>query len=173
MQAGTSQPLISTDNLDFIEKVEGKIKQGEPIIILLRHNNQNGNRTCFLVRDNDEFHQVLQKTLPKDALSAFFSPFFAQGVVTHELKDRVVFLEKIVQDDEDSIVVIRLDTNNFLLDTETMKNFSEPKQENEWFNQNLGVPVIVALLTYWEDNSEQMITAYVRDIDGQIRCGTY
>lgn len=174
MQSETSQPLISTDNPDFIEKVESKIKQCEPVVILLRYNNQNGRRACFLIRTIDEFHQVLQKARPRDALSVFFrQSFFAEGVATYELKDRIMFLGKFIPDEDDSVVVVRLDTNKFMLDTDTMKNFFTREEADEWFSQNLGVPVIVALLTYWEDNSEQMITAYVRDADGQIRLGTY
>ena len=174
MKSGTSQPLISTDSVDFIEKVETRIKQGEPIVILLRYNNQNRKRACFLVRTIDEFQQVLHKTHPRDALSVFFrQSFFAEGTASHEIKDRIMFLGKFVPEEDDSIVVIRTDINNFILDADTMKNFFTREEADEWFSQYLGVPIIVALLTYWADNSEEITTAYVRDSDGQLRPGVY
>ena len=167
---------ISTDNSDFIEKVESKLRLGEPIVILLRYSHQGGNRDYFLIRSIDEFYKVLQKAHRRDALSVFFSQSFpVQGNVSGELKNRTIrFLDKIIRDDdEEPIFIIRLDTNKFTLGTDNMKVFSEPNQVEEWCNKNVGVPVIVGILAFWENDSEAMVTAYVRDLDGQIRRGAY
>jgi hypothetical protein len=43
-----SEIPISTDNPDFIEKVELKLTQGEPVVVLLRYCHQGGNRGSFL-----------------------------------------------------------------------------------------------------------------------------
>jgi hypothetical protein len=175
MQRELSERLISTDDSDFIEKVESKLRQGEPIIILLRYSHQGGNREYFIVKNIDEFRQILQKAHHRDALSIFFSQSFpVQGKVSDELKERMLdFLGKIIRDEEEAIFVIRLDTDKFTLWTDNMKVFSELNQIEEWCNKNLGVPVIVGLLAFWEDDSKSMVTAYVRDSDGQVRRGAY
>ncbi len=175
MQSESSELLISTDNPTFLESVESKIRRAEPIVILLRFNSGGGGRAYFIVKTVDDFHQVLQKAHRRDALSVFFRQSFPiQGRVSDELKDRTLkFLEKVIQDDDEAIFLIRLDTNEIILGTDNMKTFTEPKQLEEWFSNNLGVPVIVGLLAFWQDDSEEMVTAYVRDADGQIRRGAY
>ena len=176
MQSASSELLISTDNSAFLELVESKIRQSEPIIVLLRFHSGGGGRAYFIVKTVDDFHQVLQQAHRRDALTVFFSPSFPiQGRISDELKDRTIkFLEKVIQDDEEeAIFVIRLDTNEIILGTENMKTFSKPKQIEEWFSSNTGVPVTIGILAFWEDNSDKMVTAYVRDSDGQIRRGAY
>jgi hypothetical protein len=167
--------LNSTDNPDVIEKVESKLRRGEPIVILLRYSHQGGNRAYFIVKSVDEFHKVIQKAHRRDALSIFFSKSFPiQGRVSSELTESVVdFLDIIIQNEDEAIFVIRIDTNKFLLETDDIKVFSEANQIREWCNKNYGVHVIVGLLAFWEDDSESMVTAYVRDADGQIRRGAY
>lgn len=174
-QHESSKLMISTDNPDFIEKVESKLRQGEAIVILLRYSHQGGNREYFLVKSIDEFHQVLQKAHRRDALSVFFSPAFPlQGKVTEELKEKMVdLLDKIIQDKEEAIIVIRLDIDRFTLGIDNMKVFSKPNQIKEWCNKYPGVPIIIGLLAFWEDDSESMVTAYVQDLDGKIHSGAY
>ncbi|MCE7858445.1 MAG: hypothetical protein DPW18_17865 [Chloroflexi bacterium] len=175
MQSELSEIPISTDNPDFIEKVELKLRKGEPVVILLRYCHQGGNRAYFLVKTIDGFYQVLEKASYRDSISVFFSQAFpVQGEVDSELRENTVkFLEKVIQDDDDTICLIRLDTKNTELDLDSMKVFTNPDQINEWFSQNTGIPVIVGTLAFWEDNSDENITAYVRDYDGQIRPGAY
>ena len=170
-----SELMISTDNPDFVEKVESKLRQNEPVAVLLRYSHQGGNREYFIVKSIGDFQQVLQKAHRRDALSIFFSQSFpVQGKVSDKLKERIVaFLDKAIQDDEEAIFVIKLDTDRITLGTDNMKVFSEPNQIREWCKKNFGVPVIVGLLPFWEDDSESMVTAYVRDSDGQIRRGAY
>jgi hypothetical protein len=171
----TEQP-ISADNPEFIRIVESKIKQGEPIVILLRYSSQGGNRDYFLVKSTDEYHQVYQKANHRAALSVFFSQSFPiQGKVSDELKDRTInYLEKVIQEeDEEMIFVIRLDTDELSLSSNNIKGFSKPNQVEEWFQKNIGVSVIIGKLAFWENNSDGMITTYVKDIDGQIRRGAY
>ncbi len=175
MQSKSSKDLTSTDNPAFLERVESRIRQGEPVIILLRFNACGGGRAYFIVKNVAEFHQVLQKARRKDALSVFFSQSFpVQGKVSDELEDRTIkFLEKVLREDEEAIFVIRLDTNEILLGIDGMKTFTTPKQIEEWFSNNLTVPVVIGILAFWEDDSDQMVTAYVRDSDGEIRRGAY
>jgi hypothetical protein len=175
MQSESSQPLISTDNPAFLESVEAKIQHGEPVVILLRFSHQGGNRDYFIVKSIDEFHTVLQTTHRRDAVSVFFSQSFPiQGIITPELKDRTIsFLEEVIQNDEEAIFVIRLDTNEIVLGIGGMKIFSKPEEIEKWFKMNRGIPVLVGLLAFWQDDSEEMVTAYVRDSDGQIRRGAY
>jgi len=171
-----SEFLISTDNPNFIEKVESRLRQGESIVILLRYSSQGGNRDYFLVRSVDEFHRVLRKAHRRDAISVFFSQSFpVQGMISGELKDKIVgFLNKTIRDDdEEAILLIRLDTNQFMLGNDDMKVFFELSQVEEWCSKNIGVPVLVGILAFWENNSESMLTAYVRDSDGRIRRGAY
>jgi hypothetical protein len=175
MQSELSEIPISTDNPDFIKKVELKLRNGEPVVILLRYCHQGGNRAYFLVKTIDGFYQVLEQAGYRDAISVFFSQAFpVQGTVNSELRENTVkFLEKIIQDDDDAICLIRLDTNDIGLGLDNMKVFTNPAQINEWFSQNTGIPVIVGKLAFWEENSDEKITAYVRDSDGQIRPGAY
>jgi hypothetical protein len=175
MQSELSELPISTDDQDFIERVKSQLDQGKPIVVLLRYANQGGNREYFLVKAQNEFLQVLQKARSKDAITVFFSASFpVQGRVSSELKDEAIkFLEKVIQEDEDAIFLVRLDTDQIGLGLDNMKIFSKSHQIEEWFNQNPDIPVIIGLLAFWENNSAEKITAYVRDIDGQIRRGAY
>lgn len=175
MQSELSEIPISTDNPDFIENVELKLAKGEPIVILLRYCHQGGNRDYFLVKTIDGFYQVLEKADCRDAVSVFFSQSFpVQGKVSPELKiSTVKFLEKVIQDDDDAICLIKLDTSKIGLGLDNMEVFTKPNQIEEWCNQNIDVPVIVGRLAFWEDNSDEKITAYVRDSDGQICPGAY
>ncbi len=175
MQSELSELPISTDNQDFIESVKSELEQGKPIVVLLRYANQGGNREYFLAKSQNEFLQVLQKARPTDAITVFFSASFpVQGRVNSELKDDTIkFLEKVSQEDEEVIVLVRLDTEEIGLGLDTMKVFSKVQQIEEWFNRNPDIPVIIGLLAFWKDNSDEKITAYVRDVDGQIRRGAY
>lgn len=175
MQSELSELPISTDNRDFIERVKSELEQGKPIVVLLRYANQGGNREYFLVKSQNEFLQVLQKAHSRDAITVFFSSSFpVQGRVSSELKDETIkFLEKVIQEDEEVICLVRLDTDEIGLGLDTMKVFSKFEQVEEWFNRNHDTPVIIGLLAFWEDNSGEKITAYVPDADGQIRLGAY
>jgi hypothetical protein len=175
MQSELSELPISTDNQDFIERVKSELEQGKPIAVLLRYANQGGNRQYFLVKSQNEFLQVLQKARPRTAVTVFFSASFpVQGKVSSELKDNTIkFLERVIQEDEEAISLVRLDTEEIWLGLDTMKVFSKSQQIEEWFNRNPDIPVMIGLLAFWEDNSDEKITAYVRDVDGQIRRGAY
>jgi hypothetical protein len=83
------------------------------------------------------------------------------------------YLDEVLRNGEEAIFVIRLDTNEILLGMEDMKPFNKPQQVEKWFSERAGIPVMVGLLAFWEDDSDAQVTAYVRDSDGEIRRGAY
>ena len=175
MNQELTQSPISVENPAFLRIVESKLEQGEPLVVLLRYSNSGGDRCYFLLKSIDDFQDMLRETHSKDALSIFFSQSFPiQGIVSLELRDKVIkLLEKIIQDGDDALFVIRLDTSKVLLGMDDMKCFSKLSQIDEWFKSHEGVPVVVDSLAFWQDDSEKMITAYVPDADGQVRPGAY
>jgi hypothetical protein len=175
MQQELNQSIISTANSTFVEMVESNLMQGKPLVALLRYSHHGGAHEYFLLRSRDDFQFVLRKSRPKDALTFFFELSFpVSGFVTSELKDKALsYLDAILENGEEAVFVIRLDAKDVSMGINDMKGFSKVGQLDKWLSDNLGIPVIIGLLAFWEDNSDEKITAYVPDVDGQIRRGAY
>src|SRR5688572_30834347 len=175
MERELNQSLISTESSTFVEMIEFNLMQGEPLVALLRYSYHGGACQYFLVRSLNDFQFVLRKARARDAISILFSQSFpVKGIASSELKDKAVdYLNEILQKDEEAIFVIRLDAKDVSLEVSDINGFANASELDKWFSNNLGIPVMIGLLAFWEDNSDEIITAYVPDVDGQVRRGAY
>jgi hypothetical protein len=167
---------VSTHNPIFIQSVAGALSRGHELVVLKRRANCGGDSVRFLVRKLDEFHDILNHSRAKDAITVFFAGALPiRGLANPDLELRTLAFLKSQQakGDDDGVVVVRLDAPDMVLGREGMCFLRSPEDIAVWFANHVGDPIIAGELSFWEGNSEKAITAYLPDADGKVRPGAY
>lgn len=167
----TKEP-VSSNIPEFRQIVRQHLEVGEPLVVLFRYANCGGSKDYFIVRNPNEFEQILNKSYPKISITVFFeSNFKLKGQATDELCKKAIQLfnqEKITYD---GIDIINLENEGTLLEDNFY--FSGSQEILNHFTEIQGKYVLIGTLEFWKDNCDSIITVYVPDDDGIVRPGAY
>ncbi len=165
---------VSTREPAFTESVVEALDQGLELVILNRYANCGGYGEYLLVKTQEEFCSIVSNARPKTSISVFFARALPiRGIADTKLEARVLRFLESQQEQDKGVVVIRLDTRDPTLDSEHLHFFTKSEQVATWFETHRGVPIIAGKLSFWEDNCDKVLTAYVPDADGIVRRGAY
>ncbi|MBS4060912.1 MAG: hypothetical protein KG029_10970 [Bacteroidetes bacterium] len=168
-----SEP-VSTQNSAFLVMVHEHLAKSEVLVVMIRYANHGGAKDYRVIQTMEEFDTLIKKLAFKTSITVFFESAFAiKGRVNNELQKKVDELFTREYDEYEGLDIICLEPQKGNDGERNIWFMQELESIKEWLRQHKDCQVLIGTMKFWQDNSQDVTTAYVPDVDGQVRPGTY
>ncbi len=165
---------ISTKSPEFLSFVQECLHESSHVVVLLRFANSGGAQDDFLIRNFDGFKKVLHGRSAKTAVTIFSNKSFCiRGIANENNRKKALKLWGKLDKKDENLAIIRTDTKAICLRGKYLSFLSSEDSVTDWFKENNGAPFIAGSMCFWEDNSDNAVTAYIPDSDNIVRPGAY
>jgi len=157
----------------FRQLVGEHVQNGEAIVVQFRYSYSGGARDYFLVREQQQFDELVAGAQARTSITVFFESGFLKGNVCYGLRDSAISLLHSVKTEVGGVYIIRLDGTGSSLDQDHLLWLTEEEEITDWFAKRSSTPVLIGALKFWDKNNPNTVTVYVPDADGIVRPGAY
>jgi hypothetical protein len=167
---------VSTASPGFVAIVHEHLERGEVVVIVIRYANSGGYKEDAFAKTTEAFDELLRTLRQRTSVTVFFERAFEfRGVADDTIRKRTLEFIKIVRlcRDGEVVCVVRRDLQEGILKSEQIAWLLKPSDADAWFAQNQSAEVLIGTLSWWEDDCDDFVTAYVPDSDGVVRLGAY
>lgn len=158
--------FTSTEDQTFLSNVRDLFTKNERVFVLIQYAYGAGSRDFMLLKNFEEFQELMQKNKERDAVSVMkaFHPIMENSVKKSFIEDAVSKFRK-----NDHWILIGPDNFEYTSDWAYAESLSELKEE---LQGRMGRDVCIVEEPNTIDAS-QSFTAYIPDADGKVRPGAY